>query len=111
MEAQSRIVPAFCVLHNTLVNIGEIDLEQELEDLENNESEDVQEVQQHRGYAITPGNHKGQVKKETSVQRPCAVVSIVNPNQPKKSSQSESNRVSRPPKSIPIKIKFAILSR
>jgi DDE superfamily endonuclease len=54
MEAQARIVPALCVLHNILVNIREIDLEdvEILEDLE--DTVDTPEaVREHRGAVIT----------------------------------------------------------
>jgi DDE superfamily endonuclease len=51
MDAQSRIVPALCLLHNILVNIKETDLELEVEDLvEDSGSETVQE---YRGHVIT----------------------------------------------------------
>jgi hypothetical protein len=51
MDAQARIVPALCVLHNILVNIGEeTDLEPKLEDPEDN---DLEAVREFRGYEIT----------------------------------------------------------
>ena len=52
MEAQARIVPALCALHNILVNIGEEDLEL-TEDPQVEDSDSSETVQGHRGFVIT----------------------------------------------------------
>lgn len=52
MEAQARIVPALCALHNILVNIGEEDLEL-TEDPQVEDSDSSETVQEHRGFVIT----------------------------------------------------------
>lgn len=50
MQAQSRVVPALCVLHNILVNINEVT---DLEIPEDVEDTDPETDQEHTGYAIT----------------------------------------------------------